>query len=227
MRQIKTIILFAFLLTIAPGKLFAQRTTELELEGGIRVSDLVEPASFYLSLKTVRWLNPYFAYTIGGGLSFVRINTGFRLPHNTEIRYHIDDRVFDFLAITGLRLATPAFRNIGLMADVNFMIEPIPLGFVSVSRTDFSNPPGPPARSYHSRFVYTRFNSGYNIQLSAFHNFNSEDFRLAVGFGFGNFNPLNTYYRAVLNDIRLSNYLRLRPERMNFSIFVRFSSISL
>ena len=226
MLQIKTILLFVFLLTTAPN-IMAQQATEFEMEVGARSSDLVQPTSFYTSVKFSRWLNSYFAYTFGGGFSRTSLSRNLYIPNRVAV-YRVDSSPTNLFATTGLKLATPTFRNIGLMSDIDFMFSPIPFSLASITASTYDRPfPHPPATSrVYSRIVYTRFNPSYNIQLSAFYTFDRE-WRLAVGVGFGNYNPLNTYYRAVINDIRLKNYLRLRSERMNLSIFVRFSTISL
>jgi hypothetical protein len=227
MLRIKTILLLALLLTVAPDTLFAQRARGIDLEGGIRSSlDLMMPASFYLSGKYAWWRNPHFAYTVGVGFSYVPLN---RFPLSfvrRGVRYHIDNNVVNLFAATGLRFVTPAFRNIGLMADADFVFEPIPFLFASISSYDFRY--GHIGMSRTS-LVYTRFNPSYNIQISAFYNFTrgGSRGRLAVGFGLDSYNPLNTYYRATVNDIRLRDHVRLRSERMNFSVFLRLSNVSL
>ena len=73
MLRVKTILLFVFLLTVVPT-IMAQRATEFEMELGARSSDLVQPTSFYTTVKFSRWLNSYFAYTFGGGFSRTTLN---------------------------------------------------------------------------------------------------------------------------------------------------------
>jgi hypothetical protein len=225
MQRIKIILLFVFLLIIIPNKLIAQRATGFEMEGGIRASDL-EPVSLYSSGKYAWWFNPYVAYTAGGGFSYTNFKASFNLPEHPT-RYYIDDKIMNLFGVTGLKFATPVLGNIGLMTDADFQFSPIPFNFVSIE----SSAPNSDFRNYRNRFVYTRFNPSYNIQISAFYNLrnrydkNDRSARLAIGLGFGNHNPLNTYYRVVIDDIHLRDHLKLKPEKMNFSVFVRVSNI--
>jgi hypothetical protein len=221
MLRVKVILLFALLLTIVPDKLIAQWARGFEMEGGVRSSDLVEPFSLYVSGKYARWFNPYAAYTIGGGFSYALLDESFRLGNRA---YYIrDNKIVNLYCTTGIKLSIPTVKNIGLMADADFQFEPIPFNsaIINASTYDWAK----------TKWVYTHFNPSYNVQLSLFYNLKSEHSkrtaRLAIGCGFDNYNPLNTYYRAVVDDIKLSDHLKLKSEKLNFSIFLRISGLSL
>jgi hypothetical protein len=146
-------------------------------------------------------------------------------PTNDKVVYYIDDNIINFYCITGLKIASPIVNNIGLMLDLNFHFEPIPFNSVSVEKKTFESNNSIVHEDRKNRLIYTYFNPSYNLQLSIFYDLKNENrkIRFALGCGLGNYNSYNSYYRTKIDDIRLKDYLKLKPNDLTFSTFIRIS----
>lgn len=229
MKKIKTFLFLTILFTALPERSAAQKATGFDIEAGLNSSDLEHKISYYAGAKYSYWFNRYIAYSIGGSVLYSNLENTFDSPSNNRVVYYIDDKIINLNCVTGIKISTSTIKNIGLMTDFNFQFEPIPFNSVSLDKKTFENNSLVPAEKSKNKWVFTHFNPSYNIQVSLFYNLKNERrvTQLALGWGLGNYNAYNTYYRATVDELKLRNYLKLKPDKANFSVFLRISGISL
>ena len=203
----------------------AQTDREFELEGNMLSTDIGEGVTFELAGKFIHWLNPYVGATIGLATNYSRIDETFNSPKDGQIYYDLDDKVFNLNGSLGLRLSTPVYKKMGMATDFNFIFDPIPFDVVSIEKTIYE----PNSYRYDekdiTKFVFSRFNPSYRIDLSLF--FEKETnvgrARIYLGGAITNFNPYNGYYRAKVDGMRLKDHIKLRSNDLNYVIFIRLS----
>jgi hypothetical protein len=207
----------------------AQQANTLDIEVGARDSHTLVTSAYYVGGKYAYWLNPHFAYSFGGGMSFAPLNESFHTYKGSEeIYYSIDSKARNLYATLGIKLSTNTLKRIGLEADADFQFEPLPFNFATVEKSVFIG--GSSVSDSHrsiTKLVFTYFNPCYNLQISVFYKPKKTNAKLALGCGFGNYNYLNTYYRTTIDNVKLSERINLRPKGMDFSLFIRLSNISL
>jgi len=204
----------------------AQKYRDFEMEGNILSTNIGEGIAFGLAAKSIHWLNPYVGATIGLETYYSRIDEGFDSPKDGQIHYRLDDKVFNLNGLLGLRLSTPAYKRIGMATDFNFIFDPIPFDVVSIEKTIYE----PNSYRYDekdkTKFVFSRFNPSYRIDLSLFYQKETKTggrARISLGGAITNFNPYNGYYRAKIDGIRLKDHVKLRSNDLNYVIFIRLS----
>jgi hypothetical protein len=202
----------------------AQKFDGFDMEGGILSSKVDDKVSLYLSTKYNYWFNPAIGLTIGGMFLHSGIDKRFESPNDKNTVYYIDDNIFNLNCVTGLKISFPAYKNIGVLADFNFLFEPVPFNSVSVKSIN------PETEKNRNKFIFTRFNPAYQLQASLFYNIKKEDektVQIAIGGGISDYNPYNTYYRATIDKIKLKDHLDLSTSKMAYTVFLRLSGLDL
>ena len=101
-------------------------------------------------------------------------------------------------AITGLKLTSPTWKNLGLGVDLDFQFEPIPFNPISVEKLTYNLSGDYYTTKDVGKNVYSRFNPSYHLQFSLIYHIKQQNSRLklALGYGISNYNVYNGYYRA-------------------------------
>lgn len=130
--------------------------------------------------------------------------------------------------IIGVKFSTPTYKGFGLMSDANFLFEPIPYNAISIDKRTFDTNSNLIEDKSKNKMVFTHFNPNFNIQVNLFYEVkkDSKKMRFALGGGITNYNAYNTYYRAKVDDIRLKEHLKLRPDNISAMVFVRMSGFN-
>jgi hypothetical protein len=211
------------ILTFSTLVVYSQKIKEIEMEGYLLNSDLDKGISVGLGMKYNYWFSSYIGYTLGGKIDYTSIDLNFASPADEKTTYNLDSQVFNLNAIAGIKIASPTFKNIGIMADLNFMFEPIPYNYVGIDKQIFDSQNNYPTEKSKSKVVYSKFNPSYSFEVSLFYqrNYKKMRGRIALGVGTTNFNPYNTYYQAKIDGIRLKDYAKLKPGHNSFLIFIR------
>lgn len=223
-----TSIICGFVLSVSP--IYSQSKKGFEIEGGLINSDLNESLSFNLGAKYNYWINPFVGYSIGGFFNHSRIDLMFDSSKENNVNYAVDDNnIINLSGVFGLKFVTPTFKNLGLMSDFNFLFEPIPFNVASVDKRIFDLGGNRVEEKSKNKMVYTQFNPAFSIQLSLFYDYkqNGKKTRFALGGGSTNYNAYNTYYHAKIDDIRLKDHLKLKPNNLSAMIFIRISGLYL
>ncbi|GAB6009986.1 hypothetical protein [Dysgonomonas reticulitermitis] len=170
------VFLLIFILLVS-GRVMAQKRSGFELEAGLYApTGDDESFPYYISGKYCYWFNSYLAYTIGGGGVYSRFDGSFDSPKNRNTVYYIEnDKMISLYCMVGLKAVTPSYKHIGLIANLNFQFEPIPFNTVAIDKKTFSLGNTMPESKYISKFVFTRFNPCYNLQLGLFYDLKSEN----------------------------------------------------
>lgn len=216
--------LIVLLLMLYPALGHSQKVNELEMEIGLLSNDLDDIAVDF-SLKYNRWFNPHVAIVYGGMISSAKIDFSFDSPQDEHISYDLDEDCFALNGILGLKLASPVYKKVGVMADVAFLFEPIPFNVISPDKQIYKPGEAYPDSKSKTKTVYTHFNPSYAVQLSLFYEMkhNKRRGRFALGGGIGNRNQYNVYYRAKVDGYRLKDFHQLRPDKPSFQLFIRYS----
>ncbi len=215
---------FVFALFFFTNSVYAQTSDGFDLEGGVLSSKVDDKISLYLSGKYNYWFNPTVGVTIGGMFLHSNIDKRFESPKDKNKAYYIDDNIFNLNCITGLKLSSPTYKNLGIMADLNFLFEPIPFNSVSIKVVNAGD------EESKNKFVFTRFNPSYQLQASLFYNIkkqNKKIMQISLGTGISNYNPYNTYYRSTIDNIKLKNQLSLSSSKIGYTVFLRLSGLNL
>jgi hypothetical protein len=209
---------------------------DIEAEAGILSSELLnEGFPYYLSGSFICWFHPYAG--ISAGINFVKakIDESFASPLETNVKYVIESDIQKVNATLGIKLLTPTFKNLGLMADLKFSFAPVPLGLVSVDKyftpptnVDMTKPGYYLVTSHFmehkTKIVYTHFNPAFILKGGIFFNYKNhkgDKMRIALGLGMSQYNPYNTYYRASIDGMPLKKYLKLKSDQNIYSIFIQ------
>ncbi|MDD4516662.1 hypothetical protein [Massilibacteroides sp.] len=225
---ITVLVICGFVLSLSP--IYSQSKKGFEIEGGLINSDLNESLSFNLGAKYNYWINSYVGYSIGGFFSHSRIDLMFDSPKEKNVSYNLNDNnIINLSGVLGLKLVTPTFKDFGLMSDFNFLFEPIPFNVASVDKRIYDLGGNRMEEKSKNKMVYTQFNPAFSIQLSLFYDYkqNGKKTRFALGGGITNYNAYNTYYHAKIDDIRLKDHLKLKPNNLSAMIFIRVSGLYL
>jgi hypothetical protein len=169
-------------------------------------------------------MNPILGFSFGCQCSYSEINMNFDSPNDGRSVYYLNENIYELNGIVGLKVATPVYKNFGIMGDANFLFEPIPFNMISVEHNVFDAANAYPDKRDKNKIVYTYFNPAYLLQLCVFYDLKKDAgrTRIAVGCGISNHNPYNAYYRTKIDGVPLKNYLQLKPDDCGFLIFIRF-----
>ncbi|MEG0109037.1 MAG: hypothetical protein RR705_09340 [Lachnospiraceae bacterium] len=201
---------------------FAQKARGFDLDASILYSDLEEPISFGVAGKYNVWLNPYFAVSLGGRLTYSRLQLGFDSPSDERVSYYIDDNnLLNLNGDLGVKSVTPTYKGIGLFADLSFLFDPIPVNVVSIDKR--VSYPMEEVKS-KNKMVYTHFNPSYSLKLGVFYQLKTGG-QIAIGGEITSFNPYNVYYQTTIDAIKLNQYLKLAPDKQTYSVFIRISGL--
>ncbi len=176
-----------------------------------------------LSFKYNHALNPYLAVSVGLNFQHAEINKTFNSPFESSAVYNIDDNIVNMNAIAGLKLNSPTWKDFGLGADLDFQFEPIPFSPISVDKLTYDLSGDYYTKKDVGKNVYSRFNPSYHLQFSLIYHIKQQNSRLklAISYGISNYNVYNVYYRAIIEGAQLNRHLKLKPNRIGSSIFVR------
>jgi hypothetical protein len=230
------LIVLSLLFTSQLKALEKEIETDIEAEAGILSGELLnEGFPYYLSGSLVCWFHPYVG--ISAGISFLKakIDESFASPLETNVKYVIESDIYKVNAMLGIKLLTPAFKNLGLMADLKFSFAPIPLDLVSADKyftpptnVDRTKPGYYVVTSYlmehKNKIVYTHFNPAFILKGGIFFNYKNhkgDKMRIVLGIGASRYNPYNGYYRASFDGMPLKKYLKLKSDQNIYSIFIQ------
>lgn len=206
---------------------YSQKLKGFELDGNVISTDLDGGGEFAfgLAMKGNYWLNPYVGLTMGAMINYSKIDLGFESPANDRVYYELNEPIFNLNGILGLKLSSPTYKKFGVMAGFNFMFSPIPFNLVGIDKRIYESDYRHSEEKSKSRMVYTRFNPSYNVELSVFYENKAKAryTRIAFGGGITNYNPYNSYYYAKIDNLRLKEHARLRPNDVGLMFFIRLS----
>lgn len=217
-------ILLLCIFSMYTATLSSQKLRELEVTGFYSPTNFTPTDVWGFNIKYNYWLYQYLGFTCGFDYNHSSIDKSFKDPKQSQYSYSIDKSIDNFSAILGIKLATPTFKNFGLIGDLLFTFEPIPYNVISFSKYMKTENHQIYSSEKSGGFSYTKFNPSYRGELSLFYQFNDEDprIRLAIGGAITDYNPYNTYYRAEIEGVKLRDYLHLKPKSPGFMFFLRF-----
>lgn len=224
----RLIFLSLFLFSLCSMRGYAQRFSEFELQGNMFCTDIDDGTEFAFGIAGKRsfWLNPYVGMAVGAMMNYSKIDRGFQSPTDSKVYYRLDEPIVNLNGIVGLKLSTPTYKKVGMMADFNFMFAPIPFYPVGIEK-EISAHPGDafPKEKSKTRIAYTKFSPSYSVEFSLFYEnkANGGRGRIAVGGGITNYNPYSPYYHAKIDNLRLRECTRLRPDDIGVVLFIRLS----
>ena len=210
------------LLSLISLSVFAQKEHGFGGDAGLLINDFDEISS-YLSFKYNHGLNPYVAISVGLNFQHAEINKVLDSPFESSVVYDIDDNIVNMNAIAGLKLTSPTWKDFGLGVDLDFQFEPIPYSPISVNKLTYNLSGNNYTKKDVGKNVYSRFNPSYHLQFSLIYHIKKQtsQLKLAIGYGISNYNVYNGYYRATIEGAQLNRHLKLKPNRIGSSIFVR------
>lgn len=216
--------LFSILLLITnTTTAFAQKQRSVDIDGSILHSNAGEYITFAVASKYNIWVNPYFAFSFGGRMTYSRFYDSFDSPKDNRVSYHIeDDPLLNLNGEIGLKLATPTIKGIGLFSDLSFLFDPIPFNAISVEKR--ISTPSTLETKIRNKMVYTHFNPNVSLKMGLLYKLRTGG-QIAIGGEVGSFNPYNVYYRATVDNIKLRDHLTLISDKPTYSIFIRFSGV--
>lgn len=147
-------------------------------------------------------------------------------PIDKNVSYYIDDKnIVNLSGIVGIKLSSPSYKGFGIASDINFLFEPIPYNTISIDKKEFNSNSVLINNNSKNSFVFTKFNPSFSLEASIFYEIKGEAsrVRIAVGGCITNYNVYNTYYQSKIDNIKLKEYLNLKPIDLPYGIFVRFS----
>ena len=200
----------------------AQSAEGFDYEGGMLYNkELENPLSYQLTAKYNYYFNKYL------GLSFGGINERLKSPIEVDYIYIMDNNIFKLSAIIGLKYRIQLLKNVGIVSDMNFGFEPIPIDWLSYKKTKIKGTIKDD--SFKTKFVFTQFNPSAFLHIGLYYDIkdknNNNILRLSIGCGIGYYNPYITYYKSSIDKIKLKQHLTLKPQKTTYSFYFRFSSI--
>lgn len=220
----RCVAFISFLLFVMATTVSAQKMRGFDIDGSIMYSDLDEPVSFGLGGKYNIWMNPYFAFSLGGRLIYSKIDSYFDSPKENQAAYYIDDKhLLNLNAEVGIKLATPTFKGVGVFSDLSFLFDPIPYNAISIEKR-IVMPTSEETKS-RNKMVYTHFNPNVSLKMGLFYKLNTGG-QIALGGEISSFNPYNVYKQATVDNIRLKDHLQLTLNKPTYAVFIRFSGIN-
>lgn len=222
-------ILFCVLFIIsASSYLMAQYTEGFEYEGGMLYNkELENPLSYQLTAKYNYYFNKYLGISFGGMMLYSNINERLKSPIEVDYIYIMDNNIIKLNAVLGLKYSRQLFKNVGVVSDMSFGFEPIPIDWLSYKKTKIKGTIKDD--SSKTKFVFTQFNPSAFLNIGLYYDIkdknNNNILRLNIGCGIGYYNPYITYYRSSIDKIKLKQHLTLKPQKTTYSFYFRFSSI--
>jgi hypothetical protein len=215
------------LLSLLPTeKALAQKNREISLEGNFMYYDMGSNFSYGVSAAYSWWMNPYFAWSVGGRILNSQLDVAFDSPTNQQVWYDIDDNtVMSLNASIGAKVASPTLiGKVGVFGSADFLFAPIPYNLISIDRVSNNPRDEWDNRKTISKLVYTKFSPNYSLKVGLYYKPN-ERTQGAIGFELGNFNPYISYREAKIDGLRVKDHVDLRKRGFTYGVFVRLSGL--
>lgn len=228
MINVKNLIFAAILLFGYYFTTFAQKLEGYEMDINLCSSDVEDKVSYSITGKYIYLINPYLGLICGLAVKHTEIEKTFYSEKEHNVIYNIKDNIINVNGLIGIKSSTPTMYNIGLMADGSFLFEPIPVNTTSINKEFIDNKGIIYKVENKNSIIYTHFNPAINIQTGFFYdikNKDSEILRIAIGLGLDSQNPYNTYNHTVIDNLKIRDYIKLKPNKNTISYFFRLSFI--
>jgi hypothetical protein len=117
-----------------------------------------------------------------------------------------EETVIHLNAVVSATIVSPTVWNTGLYFNGSAFAQPIPLDYVSITKTETHN------NVYKSKDIgkyrYSKFTPGAFAEAGIYHDIKRNDrlLRLFLGFAIGYYDPYSTYRNTVLDGQTLSPY---------------------
>lgn len=224
--KLRSILLFISIITTSIT--YCQNNNELSLSFELNSQEDYEKIAFGGNVKFTKWLNNYFG--LQGGLKVYKHEVDFYINSpisNNDDYYFNEDKQFEIQGILGFSLSSPIHANFGIMLESSFLFDIIPydnISYILDSRNTIGKTSNYESKKY-DKWIYNHFNPSFSLELSIFVSKKSSPARVNFGIGINNQNPLNAYYRAIIDGFKLKNYADLSFDKLNIVLFLRFSAM--